>query len=157
MPSHATAQHNSEIRRRQLDGEDITAADHSSMHAIPTVDNPAAPSEFPATRMHHAPRVTDRYRLEDGSLSPEGDERATLLTGLPHEGLPGAKGPRPGDEQAPEGEVGAEGEEAPEGEVGAEGEEAPVAPADSADDEEEPAANDPGLTEETPDDGETEA
>lgn len=60
MPSHATAQHNSEIRRRQWAGEEITAADHSSMHAIPTIDNPASPAEFPLTVEEAAPQV-DRF------------------------------------------------------------------------------------------------
>lgn len=99
MPSHATAQHNSEIRRRQLAGEDISAADHSSAHAIPPLDNPSSPAEFPATREHFAPRLTDRYRRPDGSLSDEGDERSLIETGLPHEGQPGAKGPLPGERE----------------------------------------------------------
>ena len=57
MPSHATAQHNSEIRRRQRAGEDITAADHSSRHAIPPIDNPASPAEFPRTAEEYAPQA----------------------------------------------------------------------------------------------------
>lgn len=60
MPSHATGQHNADIRRRQLEGEEITAADPSTHHAIPQVDNPSSPAEFPATAEQYAPQV-DRF------------------------------------------------------------------------------------------------
>lgn len=123
MPSHATAQHNSEIRRRQLAGEEIDASDHSSLHAIPPIDNPASPAEFPATREHFAPRVEGHYKLADGSWNDapgaeaeedlrtdserEADENAALgraqmseartTAVFPHEGQPDAKGPLPGE------------------------------------------------------------
>lgn len=77
MPSHATAQHNSEIRRRQLEGEQITAADHSTLHAIPPIDNPASPAEFPLTAADFAPPV-ERF----APRSPEqraAYERASVL------------------------------------------------------------------------------
>lgn len=141
MPSHATGQHNSEIRRRQLDGEDITAADPSSLHAIPPIDNPASPAEFPATREHFAPPVEGHYRLKDGSWNDapaeeaeedlrtdserEADENAELgrqrlsapvtTSVLPHEGQPDAKGPLPGDDVEDDDVVGEEAvEEEPE-------------------------------------------
>lgn len=113
MPSHATAQHNSEIRRRQLDGEDISAADHSSLHAIPPIDNPASPAEFPATREHFAPPVEGHYRLKDGRWNDEVDDipgaearyddggeisPAMTTAVYPHEGQPDAKGPLPGED-----------------------------------------------------------
>ena len=98
MPSHATAQHNSEIRRRQIEGEDITAADHSSMHAIPPIDNPASPAEFPATReltgapvSRYAPRTpAEREEYEDASNIRHGGAQAgaqnrDLVTGEPPE------------------------------------------------------------------------
>lgn len=132
MPSHATAQHNSEIRRRQLDGEDISAADHSSLHAIPPIDNPASPAEFPATREHFAPPVEGHYKLKDGTwndaVDVPGEEaelsdseveadrnaeysRATTAAVFPHEGQPDAKGPLPGEDDEDVDAPGAEEEE----------------------------------------------
>jgi hypothetical protein len=113
MPSHATAQFNSAIRRKQLAGEDVTASDHvigegderdQQLPFIHPVDNPASPSEFPATREQYAPPVarfaprtpteqatadeesTARHRgpmttavtpTGEGALRTEGDERET--------------------------------------------------------------------------------
>lgn len=66
MPSHATAAHNSEIRRRQADGEHITAADHSEYGAVAPIDNPASPAEFPLTAERYAPKIPEfRPRTEE--------------------------------------------------------------------------------------------
>jgi hypothetical protein len=63
MPSHATAQFNSHIRRRQLAGEDVHASDpkfvlEEGVPFIDPLDNPASPAEFPATREQYAPPVS---------------------------------------------------------------------------------------------------
>lgn len=83
MPSHATAQHNSEIRRRQLGGEQITAGDHSTFHAIPTIDNPASPAEFPLTAEQYAPpvsRFAPRTPAEAAAYEEESEARHAVDT-----------------------------------------------------------------------------
>jgi|SRR6267154_2333819 len=77
MPSHATAQHNADIRRRQLAGEEITAADPSTHHSIPQIDNPASPAEFPATAEEYAPQV-NRFapRTEEEAAQYAADSEA---------------------------------------------------------------------------------
>lgn len=87
MPSHATAQHNSEIRRRQLAGEDITAGDHSTNHAIPPIDNPASPAEFPVTAQEYAPQ-TNRFEPR----TPAEAQRYADESNARHGGAPDAEG-----------------------------------------------------------------
>jgi hypothetical protein len=67
MPSHATAQFNSQIRRQQLAGEEVSVAR--------SVDNPASPAEFPATREATGAPIEGRYRLPDGTWNDQVDEK----------------------------------------------------------------------------------